>query len=282
MNRWWNSIKSSWHHSFSLLWLVVIGLQWVSFTEPFWLQATTEVVLVTLAAVAVIEILLPVKWGIRLLLEAAAVLYVTYRLILNKGIYTPDPWAATLSDRLNDISVHMVPYIWFALAAGALLLLSSWWVNSKTRILMFLTANIVAFAALDSFTSAVLWREVAWTVAAGMGWLVTQHLRSFQLHYPRGWTYLLRYPFKVLVNIAVIFSLVIVTGVNMPEVRPTLTDPYSAWQDWNGGSGPSGTGTSGSQDTSSGSGGPAAAAPPPATAWMMITWAAASALTIHR
>ncbi|MBY0010881.1 DUF4129 domain-containing transglutaminase family protein [Paenibacillus typhae] len=255
MSRWWNGIKSSWHHSFSLLWLMLIGLQWVSFTEPFWLQATTEVVLLSLAAVAVIEILLPVKWGLRLLLEAAVVLYITYRLILNKGIHVPDPWAVTLRDRLVDTGADMVPYIWFALAAGLLLLLSSWWVTSKSRILMFLTANIVAFAALDSFTSSVLWQEVAWTVAAGMGWLVTQHLRSFQLHYPRGWTYLLRYPFKVLINVAVIFSLVIVTGVNMPDVRPTLTDPYTAWQDWNGGGGPSGPGTSGTSETGTGSGG---------------------------
>lgn len=255
MSRWWNGIKSSWHHSFSLLWLMLIGLQWVSFTEPFWLQATTEVVLLSLAAVAVIEILLPVKWGVRLFLEAAVVLYITYRLILNKGTFVPDPWAVTLRDRLPDIAAGMVPYIWFALAAGTLLLLSSWWVNSKARILMFLTANIVAFAALDSFTTSVLWQEVAWTVAAGMGWLVTQHLRSFQLHYPRGWTYLLRYPFKVLINVAIIFSLVIVTGVNMPDVRPTLTDPYTAWQDWNGDGNPSGPGASGSSSSATSSGG---------------------------
>lgn len=245
MSRWWNGIKSSWHHSFSLLWLVLIALQWVSFTEPFWLRTTTSAVLLTLVTVAVIEILLPVRWGYRLLLEAVAVLYVIYRLILRNGIYVPDPWASALGDRLSDIAAHMVPYIWFGLAAGVILLLSSWWVSSKSRILMFLTANIVAFAALDSFTSSILWQEVAWTVFAGMGWLVTQHLRSFQLHYPRGWTYLLRYPFKIVVNIAIIFSLVIIAGVNMPEVRPTLTDPYTAWQDWNGGGRSSGSGISG-------------------------------------
>ncbi|CAH1207311.1 hypothetical protein PAECIP111892_02845 [Paenibacillus auburnensis] len=252
MSRWWNGIKSSWHHSFSLLWLVLIALQWVSFTEPFWLETTTSAVLLTLAAVAVIEILLPVKWGYRLVLEALAMLYVVYRLILYNRIYVPDPWAPALRDRLPDAAAHMVPYIWFALAAGALLLLSSWWVSSKARILMFLTANIVAFAALDSFTSSILWQEVAWTVFSGMGWLVTQHLRSFQLHYPRGWTYLLQYPFKVAVNIAIIFSLVIVTGVNMPDVRPTLTDPYTAWQDWNGVGKSSGSGTSGTSEEGGG------------------------------
>ncbi|MFD2876078.1 hypothetical protein ACFTAO_09130 [Paenibacillus rhizoplanae] len=83
--------------------------------------------------------------------------------------------------------------------------MSAWWVNGKVRILMFIAMNITAFAALDSFTTAVMWQEVAWTVFAGMGWLVTQHLRNFQLHYPRGWTYMLRYPMKVALNIAIIF-----------------------------------------------------------------------------
>ncbi|WP_019912526.1 DUF4129 domain-containing transglutaminase family protein [Paenibacillus sp. HW567] len=258
MIRWWNGIKSSWHHSFGLLWLMVIALQWVSYTEPFWLEETTSAVLLTLAVAAVIEILLPVKLIYRLLLEAAAAVYLTYRMVLHYGGYVPNPWLQTLRDRVQEMLSNMTPYIWFALGALVLLLLSSWWVTSKPRILMFIGMNIAAFAALDSFTTSILWREVAWTVFAGMGWLVTQHLRSFQLHYPRGWTYLLKYPLKVAVNVAIIFSLVIITGVNMPEVRPTLTDPYTAWQEWKGGggggtaSGTSGVADSGTSTTSSG------------------------------
>ncbi|MHA6531335.1 DUF4129 domain-containing transglutaminase family protein [Paenibacillus sp. BAC0078] len=248
MTRWWNGIKSSWHRSFGLLWLMVIALQWVSYTEPFWLEETTAAVLLTLAVAAVIEILLPVKMIYRLLLEAAAAVYLTYRMVLHYGGYVPNPWLQTLGDRLQDILSNMTPYIWFALGALVLLLLSSWWVSSKPRILMFIGMNIAAFAALDSFTTSILWQEVAWTVFAGMGWLVTQHLRSFQLHYPRGWTYLLKYPFKVAINVAIIFSLVIITGVNMPEVRPTLTDPYTAWQEWKGGGSSTASGTSGSTD----------------------------------
>ncbi|MBW4085546.1 transglutaminase domain-containing protein [Paenibacillus sp. S150] len=252
MIRWWNGIKSSWHHSFSLLWLMVIALQWISYTEPFWLEETTAAALLTLAAAAIIEILLPVKAIYRLLLEAAAAVYLTYRMILHYGVYVPDPWLPELRDRLPDILSHMAPYIWFALGALALLQLSSWWVSSKSRILMFTGMNIAAFAALDSFTSSILWQEVAWTVSAGMGWLVTQHLRSFQLHYPRGWTYLLKYPFKIAINAAIIFSLVIITGVNMPDVRPTLTDPYTAWQEWNGNGGTSSSGSSGLSDSGAG------------------------------
>ncbi|WP_379145313.1 transglutaminase family protein [Paenibacillus sp. sgz500992] len=257
MRRWWSGMKSSWHYSFSLLWLMVIALQWLTYTEPFWLKATTAAVLLTLAAAGVIEILLPVKRGYRLILEVCAMLYFVYRVILRYELYVPDPLLPSLRDRLPDIAINMVPYLWFAAGALALLLLSSWWVSSKARILLFITTNIVAFAALDSFTSAILWQEVAWTVFAGMGWLVTQHLRSFQLHYPRGWTYLLKYPFKIFINIAIIFSFVIITGVNMPEVRPTLTDPYTAWHKWNGtglsaSSGTSGTTNAGTSDASAG------------------------------
>lgn len=235
MRRWFEVIKTSWHTSFSLLWLMIIAAQWISYTEPFWLKQTTAAVLLTLTAVAVIEILLPVRRGLRLLLEAVANLYLFYRIILAYGVYVPDPLQPSVRERLPDMAATMFPYVWFVLGAWAMLLLSSWWVSSKRRVLIFLTANIVAFAALDSFTSSILWQEVAWTVFAGMGWLVTQHLRNFQLHYPRGWTYLLQYPSKIAINIAIIFSFVILTGVNMPEVRPTLTDPYTAWQDWSGG-----------------------------------------------
>lgn len=256
MKQWIHSIKSSWHHALALLWLMIIALQWIFYTEPFWLEETTAAVLLTLAAVAVIEIILPLKWMYRILLEGAATLYIVYRVLVSYGEYIPDPLLPAFRDRLPGIAAHMTPYIWFALGAWLLLLASSWWVDRKARILMFIGMNITAFAALDSFTSAVLWQEVAWTVFAGMGWLVTRHLRNFQLHYPRGWTYLLKYPFKVALNIGIIFSLVILAGVNMPDVRPTLTDPYTAWQEWNGRSVSSGTssGSSGESNTGDGMG----------------------------
>lgn len=253
MRSWWNQIKISWHRSLGLLWLLIIAHQWISYTEPIWYRQTTASVWAALLTITIIEIVVPVKVKIRLVIEALAIIYVVYRTMINYGIYVADPWATTLRDRLQDIAVHMVPYIWFALGASALLLLSSLWVNSKSRILWFIGMNIVALAALDSFTSIVLWQEVAWTVFAGMGWLVSQNLRSFQLQFPRGWGYLLNYPSKIVVNIAIVFSLVILIGVNMPGVRPTLTDPYTAWQEWKGIGEKSGTVTSGITNSTTGS-----------------------------
>jgi len=253
MRTWWNQIKFSWHRSVGLFWLLIIAQQWISYTEPIWLNQTTASVWAALLTITIIEIFIPVKVQFRLIIEAVAIIYIVYRNITNYGIYVPDPWATTLLDKLQDISVYMVPYIWFALGASALLLLSSWWVSSKKRILWFIGMNIVALAALDSFTSIVLWQEVAWTVFAGMGWLVSQHLRSFQLHYPRGWVHLLEYPSKIVMNIAIVFSLVILIGVNMPDVRPTLTDPYTAWQEWNGVGTSSGKSTTGTTNSNTGS-----------------------------
>ncbi|WP_379136248.1 DUF4129 domain-containing transglutaminase family protein [Paenibacillus sp. sgz500958] len=240
MKQWWALLKSSWHHPVKLLWIMIIALQWLSYTEPLWLQETSAAVLLVLIAATVIEILLPINFIYRLLIEGLAVLYLVYRTIMHYGLYIPDPLATT-RQRATDIALHMTPYIWFALGAWALLLLSFWWVSTKGRVLLFIGVNIVAFAALDSFTPSILWQEVAWTVFAGMGWLVTQHLRSFQQRYPRGWSYMLDYPSKIAVNIAIIFSLIIITGVNMPKVKPSLTDPYTAWVDWRGTGHSSGT-----------------------------------------
>ncbi|MRN52245.1 transglutaminase [Paenibacillus sp. LC-T2] len=251
MRGWLNLQKSSWHRSISLLWVMIIALQWVSYTDSIWLTVTTALVSIVLTTVAVIEILLPVRWIYRLLMEAIAIVYIMYRTLIHYGIYLTDPML-TLREELPNIAAEMLPYLWFVLGAWGLLLLSSWWVSSKARILLFIGMNIAAFAALDSFTPSILWQEVAWTVFAAMGWLVTQHLRNFQLQYPNGWSYLLDYPIKVVVNIAIIFSLVIITGVNMPEVSPTLTDPYTAWKDWNGTGTSSGSRSKGISQTDNG------------------------------
>ncbi|QWU17650.1 protein of unknown function [Paenibacillus sophorae] len=256
MKNWWNLMKSSWHRSFGLLWMVIIALQWLSFTDPIWLQQTSTAVLITLAAAAVIEILLPISILYRIMIEAATVLYIVYRTIQYYGLYIPFP-SAPIDEHLTDTLSQMTPYLWFALAGWAIMLSASLLVTTKSRILLFIGMNIAAFAALDSFTPSVLWQEVAWTVFAGLGWLVSNHLKSFQLRYPRGWKYLIDYPLKISVNIAVIFALVILTGVNAPAVKPTLTDPYTAWREWNGSGAPqdnradntgtesSGTGSSG-------------------------------------
>jgi len=233
--------KRSWYHAASLLWIFLIGLQWISFTEESWYTETTSLVLWTMAAVCVLEVMLPLKLLYRTVIKAIAIFFILHKILVDYSVYIP---YGTFTERTEQFLLHMVPYVWFSLCAWAMLEAAHRLVTTKRRILVFLGINIVSMGILDSFTRIPLWTEVAWVMFAGMGWLVCQHFRSFQLQYPQGWKRLIRYPYKIIANIAIIFSLIIVASVNMPEVPPTLTDPYTAWRNYTGsGSIEAGSGT---------------------------------------
>ncbi|MED4959551.1 hypothetical protein P9747_33000, partial [Paenibacillus macerans] len=82
-----------------------------------------------------------------------------------------------------------------------------------------------------------LWSNVAWLVFAGLGWLASWHFYEYRLKYPQGWQRLRRQPIKVAINIALVFACVLLIGISMPAVSPTLTDPYTAWIKRSGGAG---------------------------------------------
>ncbi|NUU77816.1 transglutaminase TgpA family protein [Paenibacillus xylanilyticus] len=225
--------KRSWYHAASLLWIFLIAMQWISFTQESWYTETTSLVLWTLAAVSVLEIILPFKPIYRMAIKAIVLIYILHKTLIDYSVYMP---YGTFTDRAEQFLLHLTPYIWFSLCAWVMLEAALRLVTTTRRILVFLGVNIVSMGILDSFTQIPLWIEVAWVMFAGMGWLVCQHFRNFQLHYPQGWKRLIRYPYKILANIAIIFSLIIVASVNMPEVPPTLTDPYTAWRNYTGSS----------------------------------------------
>ncbi|MCM3785758.1 transglutaminase domain-containing protein [Neobacillus mesonae] len=230
MRAWAQKITGSWYNTFSLLWIVIIGMQWVSYTEPIWFKETTALVAFTLIGISLVEIIFPFKPVFKLFIKAAVLLFILYYILSSYSIFIPD----TQSDTISDFILSMNPYIWFALSTWVMMECIIRLVVDAKRVLLFIAMNIIAFGILDSFTTAVLWEEVAWTVFAGMGWLVCLHLRKFQLKFPQGWKRLRRNPLKVIANVIVIFALIIVAGVNMPEVPPVLTDPYTAWVNYRG------------------------------------------------
>ncbi|WP_434750042.1 transglutaminase TgpA family protein [Paenibacillus amylolyticus] len=226
-------LKRSWYHAASLLWIFLIAMQWISFTQESWYTETTSLVLWTLAAVSVLEVVLPFKVVYRTVIKAAVVLYILHKTLIDYMVYIP---YGTLTERVEQFILHMPPYIWFSLCTWVMLEAALRLVNTTRRILVFLGVNIISMGILDSFTQIPLWVEIAWVMFAGMGWLVCQHFRNYQLQYPQGWKRMIRYPYKILANIAIIFSLIIVASVNMPEIPPTLTDPYTAWRNYTGSS----------------------------------------------
>ncbi|MBS5913261.1 MAG: transglutaminase domain-containing protein [Paenibacillus macerans] len=218
-----------------MLWLTVIAMQWIDFTEPIWFSATTTLVTVTVITIALIEVLLPIKAAWRWTVKIALVL-AGWRIVLTGcGVYVP--YGPLFPDQIRGMALSFVPYIWFSLAAWALLELAVRLVVGRKRILLFLAVHLLAFTILDSFTSYYLWSNVAWLVFAGLGWLASWHFYEYRLKYPQGWQRLRRQPIKVAINIALVFACVLLIGISMPAVSPTLTDPYTAWVKRSGGAG---------------------------------------------
>ncbi len=233
MKKWWSGIRSSWYYSLCLLWVLIIAYQWIQYADGIWYQETTLFVLGTMLAVAIVDIILPFNAWYRLLIKLVAVIAVVYYAMHTNNLFT---WSMSdsLSDNMEGFIATLRTYIWFIVAAWMLLEVSARIGTSRRAIIMFVGTNIVSLAILDSFTKTALWQEVAWVVFAGMGWLVSNHFRYFQERFPRGWKHLRRYPLKIMFNIAVIFSIILLAGINMPEVQPTLKDPYTAWKNWRG------------------------------------------------
>lgn len=242
MKRDSSKVKRSWYNAFALLWIVIIGMQWVSYTEPIWFMETTALVGLTLIVIAFCEIILPFRTSIRFIIKFIFIGFILYYVLSYYGIFIP---SGTMVQNLTLFAASMNPYLWFALSTWVMMECIIRLITDAGKILIFLASNIIALGIIDSFTPAVLWKEVAWVVFAGMAWLVCLHLRNFQLRYPYGWRRLRRNPLKIMMNVVVIFSLIIVAGVNMPAVPPTLTDPYTAWVQYNGEIIPTGTSVEG-------------------------------------
>ncbi|MEJ8304127.1 transglutaminase domain-containing protein [Saccharibacillus sacchari] len=231
MKKWVESFKSSWYMGVSTVWLMIIALQWLTYTRTIWFDETNALVLGVLTAVAIVHVLLPNDSWLRLGLKAVLFVIVMYTTLERYDIFQPE---GMLAARAEQFSEAIFPYVWFALIAWLLFEFCVRAVNSQRRILVFAFLNIVPLAALDSFTVVSLWKAVAWIVFATMGWLVCDHFRRFQSRFPKGWKAIRRNPFKLFINTAVVFSLVILAGVNMPFVQPVLTDPYTAWRQMQG------------------------------------------------
>ncbi|MWV45345.1 DUF4129 domain-containing protein [Paenibacillus sp. HJL G12] len=233
MRTWISYMRNSLFYSLSLLWIWIIGIQWISFMDYTWYTETKTIVLISGTAIIIVEMLLPVKRAYRLILEGAAILYIIHKELVKYWVYIP---SGTMANRIQQYIEHLSPYVWFAAGAWILILISAVLVSTKRRIIVFSGLHVIAFCVLDSFTTTYLWSEVAWTVFASMGWLVTEHFRRFQARFPAGWRHLRKVPLKIFTHAAVLFSIIFIAGVSMPSVPPTLTDPYTAWAGTSGGS----------------------------------------------
>ncbi|WP_223067201.1 transglutaminase TgpA family protein [Paenibacillus caui] len=247
-------MSRSWYYLATVIWLFIIAYQWYRFTLPMWYDETSVLVLYTLVATACAEFF-PVGIALRWIVKFAAIIFIHARILMIYKVYVPE--GSGFQGGLAQFTEHLSPYIWFTMAAWAIFELSVRLIDRRSRVLIFVGLNLVAFTILDSFTPYFLWTETAWVVFAGMGWLVTNHFRRMELNHPKGWKALRKSPLRIFGNIVVIFACVLWIGVSMPTVNPVLKDPYSLLKNnWSSegivsGSSATGSGTSGNAASAS-------------------------------
>ncbi|MHA0855728.1 transglutaminase family protein [Paenibacillus sp. CMAA1364] len=236
-------MKYDWVTISSYIWIWIVARQWLSYTEPIWLEQTTLLVERTVIMLVIIEMLLPIKRVYRMLLESVLGIVLLRYTLIEYGLYVPSD---DLYIRMQTFISASQPYIWFACLSAIVCLITARFVTSKWAILIFMGVQIVTFAILDSFTSDILWDEAVWLVFVMLGWLVSHQLKRFKQQYPQGWKQMLHYPFQLIAQIVLIFSIIFLLGVNMPKFSPILKDPYTLWNEKNATS--DGISESGSQD----------------------------------
>ncbi|WMT42295.1 hypothetical protein RE628_07825 [Paenibacillus sp. D2_2] len=152
-----------WYRILMMIWVVILGMQWVSFTDPIWFQETTDIVTWTLIIVAAID-LLPLASLIRHIGKLISIVIICRVMLIKYGIYMP--YGRLFPDQIIQMLTEFVPYIWFALITWLVMELILRMLRTRRHVLLFLAADLIAFAILDSFTPYHLWKNVAWTVFA--------------------------------------------------------------------------------------------------------------------
>ncbi|WP_276356330.1 transglutaminase TgpA family protein [Cohnella caldifontis] len=237
------------------LFAIVILLQLIQCFRGYWWSETYSVIYGVVTAIAVSELLFTRWLGIRLALQAAAA-------VVLSAAYSPFfEWAGWPSDWKDQqqwslfydfhiASLH--PFV--ELAAGAVLAVHvmTWFARTRTSLVSLLMAAIGVMATVDSFFPLELWHNIAWIVAAGLGWLVILHLRELRARHPDSWEALAERPIDLAVPAVIIIGLLLLTGIFMPRAPAILEDPYTIWSEAQGRSVPSAAGEGGQLTTSIG------------------------------
>jgi transglutaminase-like putative cysteine protease len=237
------------------LFAIVVLLQLIRCFGDYWWTETYSVIYGVIAATAVSELLFTRRLGVRLAIQALAA-------IVLSAVYSPffhwmgwpENWKSAAGWRpFFDAHVATLhPFL--ELAAGAVLAahLLSWYGRTRTSLIALLMSAIGVMAVVDSFYPFELWPNIAWTVAAGLGWLVILHLRELRERHPDSWAALAERPVDLAVPAVLIIGLLLISGISMPRAPALLEDPYTIWSEAQGRSVPSAAGEGGQLTTSIG------------------------------
>ena len=217
----------------AVLWAVIV-YQFVIWLSAFWQPVTRTVVEGSLPAATLIELIFSQKNGIKRLLQIGAVFFVHAWALEVSFIALP---VETTSEFFKLIAVNFepfYPYIGFSAVTLIAYFFLLYWADTKWRIIALNLILIIIFCVVDSFTYFALWNRIMAVIFCGMWLVIVEHFRQFRDKHPASWSYIVEYPSTILVPMILLLTLMFGIGALAPNVRPLLTDPYTAWKHYRG------------------------------------------------
>jgi transglutaminase-like putative cysteine protease len=234
---WKRLLCSEWTHRLTVLLVGLFLLQfvlWISKENGMWLPETVRIVQLTLLVTFILEHIPRLHWLIRGLLQLAAVIALSARVLYQYGIIDDVTWSSYFTSQLFLNLYRLTPYLWFALSTWVIYLTLIWWVEVKWRIYVLMIVSVLVMCIRDSFSNVYLWPQVAMTVGCGLFLLILCHFQRLRKKDPATWNYLADYPTSISIPVISLVCLTLAIGSVMPEVSPLLTDPYTAWRNFRG------------------------------------------------
>ncbi|WP_419872718.1 DUF4129 domain-containing transglutaminase family protein [Candidatus Pristimantibacillus sp. PTI5] len=225
----------NWFDKLRFIFIAIILSNTITIFEDFWWEETFSIAYYTLFAAVAIDVLLPVRMKLlKLLLQAAASIVITSRLAqMDWLIAAPKRWEEWIW-WLQVHAAQLNPFIWISLALLLLYILFGIWTATRIRMFGFVGVSILVLTIADSFTPIWLWDEVGMVVFLGLLWLVASHLARLQREHPSSWRELAEYPLQLILPIALVLTVLMTVGLNMPSMSPLLQDPYTIWKEAKG------------------------------------------------
>jgi len=228
-------LSTDWFDKLRFIFIAIILANVITIFEGYWWDETYAIAYYTLFAAAAIDILLPPRRKfLKHLLHVMAAIFITTQWARMEWIVaSPQGW----QEWLWWLQVHLVqlnPFIWISGAMLLLYVLFGMWTITRVRMFGFVGVSILVLTIADSFTPIWLWDEVGMVVFIGLLWLVAGHLSRLKREHPNSWKELIEYPLRLMVPIALVLSILMIVGLNMPSIAPILQDPYTIWKEAKG------------------------------------------------
>ena len=253
---WFHSIVDQWYPRLSFLFVAVLIWQVLGTLEGYWWEETYYIVGLTLIASVIVELLVPGRRVYRGIVQLALIIALTLQFTdfrwLGFANSPPDSreWAFWLEAHATQ--VH--PFLWIVLGVWLFYSLAGQWATSRSHVVLVISGCMLTLLIADSFTPIVLWDKVAWTIFIGLIWLVAEHFAKFQSKHPESWGHLIEYPAALVLPTLLVLSLVMASGLFVPNVAPVLKDPYTIWRESRGETVPSFVGEKGPVSTQNNNG----------------------------